>query len=65
MNILEEFWYVESAKPPDFRWEIRRFSFMVRNDYSSVSDIAICSGVMGSSRNHLPVARLTYFSQNY
>ena len=25
--------------------------------HPSVSDIAICSGVMGSSRNHLPVAR--------
>ena len=25
--------------------------------YSSTRAIAICSGVMGSSRNHLPVAR--------
>lgn len=25
--------------------------------YSPVRDMAICSGVMGSSRNHLPVSR--------
>ena len=27
------------------------------HDHSSIRDMAICSGVMGSSRNHLPVAR--------
>ena len=45
-----------TIKPPDFHWEIRRFLFIERNDYFSTKDIAICSGVMGSSRNHFPVA---------
>ena len=38
-------------------WRFRqavRFLWMI---YSSIRDMAICSGVMGSSRNHLPVAR--------
>ena len=29
----------------------------VKNGHPSFTDIAICSGVIGSSRNHLPVAR--------
>ena len=45
----------EQKKPPDFKVEIRWFSLW--KDHSSIRDMAICSGVMGSSRNHLPVAR--------
>ena len=40
-----------------FDWKSGGSYFMEWNDYSSFMDIAICSGVMGSSRNHLPVAR--------
>ena len=36
---------------------LNHFYIYRKNDYSWVMDIAICSGVIGSSRNHLPVAR--------
>ena len=49
--------FPQKKEPSGFHWEIRRFSFIVGKDHSWLRAIAICSGVMGSSRNHLPVAR--------